>query len=394
MTTTTTQTPYAGVGDDGTQTPTATHLLVTGPSSSEGLMRVLAPGALLWHGPRVLVSTKPHLAAETIARGLSDRGATLILGMTGEIDPDTPWLQGVDAQRVRADPTALITDDDSALAMAHRLIRTVPTGPHAALWASQAAAPLAALLLAGRIGGGGIAWSTRAVGRPEDADGGPGWPAAIDLTSGVSRHAAALEDLMGMDRLIQDEVTMIMRAALSAFVRDSVVGDASATPVTTSMLEDPGEPTLHVIAPADGSAAGAVVAVVETIIQHWRGAGHDFPRLLLTLDDVATAAPLPHLASYLADSDLGVSIVASVQSTHQLALAWGEATAEVIRDNFPAVAILGTPPERELLEAAAARSGETDAISLLPRSAEEARLLIRGQAGPLVRIPGIWDWKD
>lgn len=49
------QTPYAGTFK-GTVVPTAPHLLVSGPTGRGKSLRVLVPGALMWRGPRVLVT--------------------------------------------------------------------------------------------------------------------------------------------------------------------------------------------------------------------------------------------------------------------------------------------------------------------------------------------------
>lgn len=425
------QTPYAGLDAEGRQVETGPHVLVSGPTGGGKTLRVLVPGALLWRGPRVLVSSKTDFMKQTVTRGLSARGATMVMDLADAVDWDAPWLRAARVQRVLSDPTTLIDGDDAAVDMATLLMQTGSLGASDsgsggggggddAFWRTLATQPLAALLVAARASGGGIAWATRAVGRPTTDPGHesePSWPAAIDLIGDSSRHAAALEDLTGTEQRQRDSVTATMRAGLAPFIRDSVTG-GGGRPFDPAMLEGSGEPTLHIIAPATGVAAGAAVAVVETIIRHWRkGVERGLPRVLLAVDELCNTCPLPGLPHHVTEArGLGVAIIAAVQSSHQLELRWGETGARVLRETFPAALVLEGAPEKELLEAAAWWVGERDvqresiddagrrtittehvpalaAQDLRPHSLEEGRLLLHGQAGHMVRVPGIWDFK-
>lgn len=423
------QTPYAGLDADGRQVETGPHVLVSGMTGSGKTLRVLVPGALLWRGPRVLISSKTDFMKQTITRGLPGRGRTLVLDLADEVPWDADWMpEGV--VRTVSDPTTLITGDDDAMAMASLLMRTGNIGASdtgqsgggsESFWQTQTVGPLAALLMAGKASGGGIGWVVEAAGRAtadEEHPDAPSWTTAYGLISETSRHAVSLLQVASQDAKLRDNITATMRSGLAPFLLDSVTGDSNAIPFDPTMLEGAGEPTLHIIAPADGVAAGAAVAVVETIIRHWRkGVEHGLPRVLLSIDEACNTCPIPKLPTYVTEArGLGVACVIAVQSTHQMKLRWGEAGAEILREVFPAVLVLRGAPERELLEGAAWWTGERDvqresindkgertitterapgldAVDLLPRTVEEGRLLLGGQPGRMVRLPGIWDWK-
>lgn len=422
------QTPYAGC-HNGVPVETAPHVLVTGPTGRGKTTRVLAPGALLWHGPRVLVSSKTDFMKITIDKGLAQRGAIYVMDLAGEVDDDIDWMpEG--AIRVASDPTALIQNDDDALAMAALLMKVGALGASDggggggsgdAFWQTLAAQPMAALLLAGQASGEGIDWSVRAAGRaagetPEDST--PSWVAAMALIGETSRHAADLESVIGMDPKLKDSLTATMKSGLTPWLLSTVTGVPGTVPFTPKMLEGPGEPTLYITAPADGVAAGAAVAVVEMIIRHWRrGVERGLPRILLSIDEACNTCPLPKLPTYITEArGLGVACVIAVQSTNQMVLRWGQDGAKVLREVFPAALVLHGAPEREMLENAAWWDGEHDvwresidsnqakslsaeraprttATSLLPQNLEQGRLLLYGQKGEMVELPGIWDFK-
>lgn len=117
------QTLYAGcLRVEGTNklvpAKTGPHVAVIGPSGVGKTTRVLGPAALKWRGPRVLVSSKTDFMRMTIDRGLDKRGPVYVLDLAGEVDDELDWLQGVNYTPVVSDPTALISNDDDAMAMA------------------------------------------------------------------------------------------------------------------------------------------------------------------------------------------------------------------------------------------------------------------------------------
>lgn len=425
------QTPYGGC-IDGVPIETAPHLLVSGPTGRGKSLRALVPGAILWHGPRVIISSKTDFCREVVKRDVHKRGPLFIMDLSGELDADLPWLEGVDYTRVTSDPTALVESDDDALEMASMLMQVGSIGAgganggggsNDAFWQTISAQPLAALLLAGKASGGGIEWTQRAAGRTKGKtpdDPAPSWVRAYELIKKTSRHAEDLFAKASMEAKLRDSITATMKSGLSPWLLTTVFGGGNGgRPFAPSMLEGPNEPTLAIVSPGTGVAAGAAAAVVETIIRHWRrGVERGLDRVLLSIDEFANTCPLPRISTYLSEArGLGVACVLATQSLgSQLDEAYGEARANTIREVAPAVLILqGEPGSRELVENAAWWDGEEDAWtesidarsektlsaqrvqrtspqSLLPRSLEEARLLMYGQKGVMVDLPGIWDF--
>lgn len=426
------QTPYGGMIANSAA-ETGPHLLVCGPTGTMKTTGVLAPASLMWRGPRVLVSSKTDFLGWLVRKGIGHRGPLLVLDLADELHEDIDWMQRRDITRVTSDPTALIQGSDDALAMASLLMRVGSLGAsdkaaggggNDAFWQTLAAQPLAALLEAGKASGRGITWSQQAVDAPmppEDSEPGaqPSWQEAYTLISETSIHAESLLKLTEQEEKMRDSVVATMKAGLAPWLLTAVRGKPGAKAFDPSMLEGPGEPTLAIIAPSDGVAAGAAVGVIETIIRHWRrGIERGLDRVLLAVDELVNTAPLPKLATYITEArGLGVAVIAAVQSTNQMKLRWGSDGAEVLREVFPAVLVLPGAPERQLLEDAAWQDGEEDvqresldhnnrksvstervarttATSLLPRTKGTGRLLIGGRKGHLVDLPGIWQFPD
>ncbi|WP_432789365.1 TraM recognition domain-containing protein [Brevibacterium sp. K11IcPPYGO002] len=353
------------------------------------------------------------------------------MDLAGELDPSFKWLQGVDYQMVTSDPTSLIANDDDALAMASLLMKVGSLGASDggdsgsgddAFWQTQAAQPLAALLLAGKASGKGIAWTVRAASKTvkdDENDDSPSWAIAYELVEKSSFHAESLNAVVDMEAKLRDSVIATMKAGLAPWLLTNVRGQRGSVPFAPSMLEGPNEPTLAIIAPADGVAAGAAVGAIETVIRHWRrGVERGLMRLLLSVDEAVNTAPLPKLPTYITEArGLGVACVIAVQSTNQMELRWGSVGAKVLREVFPAFLILDGAPEFEALELAEKWSGEHDVwretinadqtrtmtaekaprrtvSEMLPESLEEGRLLLYGKEGRLVQLPGIWNLPD
>lgn len=424
------QTPYAGC-HNGVPVETAPHVLISGPTGRGKTTRVLAPGALMWRGPRVIVSSKTDYLKWLVDYGIHKRGPLYVLDLAGELDDSFDWLQDVDYQRVTSDPTALIDNDDDALAMASLLMKVGSLGASdnggggggdgAAFWQTLTTQSMAAVLLAGKESEGGIDWSLRAAAATEGNsanDDSPNWVSAYDLIREKSTHAADLMGKIGTEAKMRDSIKATMQTGLAPWLLSNVSGrQGNSIPFMPKMLEDSDEPTLAIIAPADGVAAGAAVAVVETIVRYWRrGIERGLDRVLLSIDEAVNTCPIPKLPTYVTEArGLGVACVIAVQSTKQMTLRWGKEGAEVLREVFPSALILEGAPEREMLENAAWWDGEEDrwtesidshnnrnlsaeraqrtaATRLLPKNVEEGRLLLYGQKGKMVELPGIWNF--
>lgn len=427
------QTPYGGC-IDGVPVKTAPHLIVTGPTGRGKTTRILVPGALMWVGPRVTVSSKADYFKWLVECGIHRRGPLYVLDLAGEIRDDASWLEGIEYTRVTSDPSMLITGDDDAMEMAYTLMASASIvagngggGGDDAFWQNLSGQVLAALLLAGKASGQGITWTTRAIGRIQGKDAEdtatPSWVAAMKILRDSSIHTEELETTMAMEDKLRDSVIATMKAAVKAWNMTTVSGrndSRDTVPFTPEMLvpRSPEEEPTLVILVGPGPAAPAAVAAVETIIKYWRrGIEDGLPRVLLSIDEFANTCPIPNISTYLSEArGLGVACVLAVQSTEgQLEEKYGQARAKSIREVSPAVLILeGDPSSQILTEKAAWWDGEhdvwretiaannersrtaeraqvTSAQSLLPQNDEEGRLLLFGRKGHMVELPGIWE---
>lgn len=427
------QTPYAGcVRVPGTNklTPvkTAPHVMGIGPTGKGKTARWLGIGSIQWRGPRVLVSSKTDFMKLTIEHGLDKRGPIYVLDLAGEIDDSSDWLQDVKYTRVVSDPTALINNDDEAMAMSSLIMQMGSIGAgggsgggNDSFWQTLSAQPLAALLLAGKASGEGIDWTVRATGRtmgdsPDDPT--PSWIAGIGLLQGdhASYHSEELGNAAGMEDKLRDSMIATAKAGLAPWLLSTVRGGDGSVPFHPKMLEGPGEPTLYITSPADGAAAGAAVAVIEMIIRHWRkGIERGLRRILLAIDEFANVAAIPNIDRYLSEArGLGVACMLALQSSTQLYHRFGESQGKAILDVCPAILLLNGSDEFGLLETASKWSGEHDVwrksidhqqhesltaerapvrsvSDLLPRSEKVGRLLLDKQEGYEVELPGIWE---
>lgn len=406
-------------------------LLVGGTGQGKG-RRDLMANILMWgKHPVLCMSTSGDLVEGTI-RKRAARGPAYLLDLCGEVLDSE--LQGIDVQRVVSDPCALVHTDDEAKKMADMLL-TVSDSANAGSsssdegpWKKMASRPLAALLLAGGelpnaetgevINGGGINWVLAALDNLEDTSGDlitPSWNNAVARAHGLlnSRHAAALRSVKNMDARQRDSVAISIRTALDPWALASVAGDEDSVPFRPAMLEDPAA-TLYLVAPMDGSAAGAAASVIEQSIQHWRqGVSRKMPTLGLFLDEVANCARLPKLPVHIAVlRKYRIRMVAAVQTVIQLERVWGEVGMKEMLRTFPSILIMPNTPDREVFELASWYAGEVERgtsstdeygnttrskdriplitdSELIPRHRGTGRLLIGGSQGVEVELPDI-----
>jgi type IV secretion system protein VirD4 len=213
----------------------------------------------------------------------------------------------------------------------------------------------------------------------------------------------------------RDSVAITMRKAVTPWLRTSL--SVSLTELFDPCFLDDPLATLFVLAPADGTVAGAAVTLLDTLVRRWRdktAARAPLERLLMVVDELPNTAPIPSLRRIVGEGrGLGINLVAAVQASSQLDTVYGRAYADELRDIFPAAVIMYGAREVDLLTAAEQWSGLTTrhrqsidqadgrrSLSaelaaglqwqeLLPPDVEHARLLIRGTVGSQVEIP---DW--
>ncbi|WP_244438732.1 type IV secretory system conjugative DNA transfer family protein, partial [Mycolicibacterium septicum] len=363
--------PYCGlVVNDNEQyekVQGAPHLAISAPTRTGKTRRLLAPAAVLHPGPLVAVSSKEDLAELVLMR----RGVT---GPTGVIDlrPEKTlvWPQGV--RSMVSDPTASIGSADEALTVAETMLATSGVGFGGAssgqavaaggLWESTASRPLACLLYAASPQGNsqGMPWVLEAVENlGVDDEDGPGGQMSLDATPSWMTAAALcphpmlsdpMQRVLTMNSRMRDSVAITVSKAVTPWVRLglsatehldrlSAVDELSIESFDVSMLDEP-DASLFVIAPNTGTVAGAAVALIDSIIRHFRKrtAQHQLEhRLLLELDEVCNSCPLPALLNYVGESaGLGVNIMATVQASSHFDVVYGPKYADALRASSPA----------------------------------------------------------
>jgi hypothetical protein len=253
----------------------------------------------------------------------------------------------------------------------------------------------------------------------------PSWVTAAALCP-HPQLADPMQRVLTLDGRMGDSVAITVSKAVTPWVRLglsttahldglSAIDQLSIEAFDVSMLDEP-DASLFVIAPNTGTVAGAAVALIDSIIRHFRKRTAQQQlehRLLLELDEVCNSCPLPALLNYVGESaGLGVNIMATVQASSHFDVVYGPKYADALRDVFPGTVVMYGAHERHLLEQASHWEGlgtrRTEAYEpsggsrsqssqlgsiidwqeLLPQSLEEARLLLRGSAGRRVRSHG------
>ncbi|MBY0286808.1 MAG: type IV secretory system conjugative DNA transfer family protein [Mycobacteriaceae bacterium] len=435
-------TPYCGflrrrVGRKATEQlyvpSTAAHVLVSAPTETGKTRRVLAPAAVMWGGPAVVVSSKDDLLQYVMERRFGPKAMIDLRPIGTPVYPD-----GVDP--LFYDPTVTIESPLEALTIAETIMQmaTVGLGSGAdevsdgGIWESQAAGPLAAFLYAAspQGNGEGMDWVLRAVDNidPENFTE-PGWAQAAALCRRYEVLALGMMRILQMDPRQRDSVAITMRKAITPWLRLSLsalttvaMSTSAATPTLFNrafdpvFLDDP-QATLFVLAPADGTVAGAAVTLLDSLVRRWRektARREQMHRLLMVIDELPNTAPIPSLRRIVGEGrGLGINMVAAVQASCQLDTVYGRDYADELRAIFPASLIMYGAREIELLEAGedwslftnrrpesysqadGHRSLSSDMgpglrwQELLPPNRETARLLVRGDVGKCVEIP---DW--
>ncbi len=403
---------------------TAAHVLVSAPTETGKSRRILAPAATMWDGPAVVVSSKDDLCQMIMERRWGPKALIDLRPIARPVYPDG-------LIPMNFDPTSAITNPGEALTIAETIMQmaTVGLGSGAdqvsdgGVWESQAAGPLAAFLYAASPrpngNGGGMDWVLQAVDNldPEDAVN-PGWVTAAALCRNFPVLAVGMARILDFDPRQRDSVAITMRKAITPWLRMSLLDSPAVSAFDPAFLDDP-MATLFVLAPADGTVAGAAVTLLDGLVRRWRektSRREQMHRLLMVVDELPNTAPIPSLRRIVGEGrGLGINLMAAVQASCQLDTVYGKVYADELRAIFPAALIMYGAREVELLEAAEHWSGLTTRRpesygqadghkglnsdlgagmrwqELLPPSREHARLLIRGGVGTCVAIP---DWSE
>jgi TraM recognition site of TraD and TraG len=331
------------------------------------------------------------------------------------------------------DPTANIFTPYEALTVAETIMQMAAVGlgsgadqvSDGGVWESQAAGPLAALLYSASPMGNneGMGWVLRAVDNIDtigsDATKRPGWLQAAAICHRYDVLAVGMTRILDMDARQRDSVAITMRKAITPWLRTSLLAaDAPGPtpPFDPTFLDDP-EATLFVLAPADGTVAGAAVTLLDSLVRRWRektSRREQMHRLLMVIDELPNTAPIPSLRRIIGEGrGLGINVVAAVQASCQLDTVYGSVYARELRHIFPVTVIMYGAHEHDLLEAPEDWSGLTlrrnesygqadghKGLSselgaglrwqeLLPPDRDHARVIVRGGLGHCLEIP---DW--
>jgi type IV secretory system conjugative DNA transfer VirD4/TraG family protein len=418
-------TPYCGFDRDEqgqrTVAASAAHVLVSAPTEMGKTRRVLAPAAVLWGGPAVVVSSKDDLFQLVMQRRY---GPTALIDLRPDYDAAYP-----DIEMMSFDPTKLITTPDQAVTAANTMMQMSAVGlgssvdqvSDAGIWESNSEGPLAAMLYAAspRGNGQGIEWVLLAVDNLRVERGQlsttPGWQRAADIVRDKPLFYNALMRTLDMDPRQRDSIALTMRKAVTPWMRLALRGiDYPA--FDDSFLSDPSA-TLYVLSPPEGSIAGAAVTLLEHLVKIWRAKTarkEMMHRLLIVIDEAANVAPMPALRRHVGEGrGLGVNFLVAVQASSQFDTVYGSNYANELRDTFPAAMIMFGAAEMHMLRRAEEWSLQTTRRQetfdqatgaktlsshlgstlewrrLLPENRERARLLLRGTPGLCTEIP---DW--
>lgn len=405
----------------------AAHVLVSAPTETGKSRAVLAPAAVMWPGPAIIVSSKDDLFQLVMQRRY---GPNALIDLRPDYDAAYPEIK-----LMSFDPTATIKTPDQAVTAANTMMAMSGVGlgggaggqsVDSGIWESNTEGPLAAMLFAAAENRLGMDWVLLAVDNMEwiedkdratGAELEPGWQLASELVQHMPLFRNALRRTLDMDPKQRDSIALTMRKAVMPWMRLSLRGD-SFQPFTDDFLDDPNA-TLYVLSAQEGAVAGAAVTLLENVIKLWRAktARKEMEhRLLIVIDEAANVAPMPGLRRHIGEGrGLGVNLMLAVQGSCQFDTVYGPAYANELRAIFPAALIMFGAPEMEMLRSAEEWSLETtrrqetfdqasgnktlsshlgstlDYRRLLPPNKKTGRLLLRGTPGVQTEL---LDWSE
>lgn len=404
------------------------HVLVSAPTETGKTTGVLAPAAVLWGGPAVCVSSKDDLMWLVSQRRWGPKQVI-------DLRPDYSPVYPSEIEVRSFDPTALISTPDQAVTTATTMMQMSAVGfgsgidqvSDGGIWEANTEAPLAAMLYAASPkphgNGQGIEWVLLAVDNVRDNDASPnapGWHSAARQVSSLPLFRNALQRTLDMEAKQRDSIALGMRKAVTPWMRLALRGSTALT-FDETFLDQP-DATLFILAPTEGSIAGAAATLLEHLVRSWKGKTarkEMLHRLLIMIDEAANVAPMPYLRRHVSEGrGLGVNLLLSVQASCQFDTIYGTNYARELRATFPAALIMYGAAEMDMLQNAEQWSRQTtrrqetfdqatgakslssqlgsslDYRRLLPQNRGEARLLKRGTPGVTTELPTWATFRD
>lgn len=448
------QLPYIGFarGKNGEVTGLARglyHTLILAGSGAGKTRRLIVPSLVTWDGPALAVSAKSDVAEMSAElRRTRRHGPIYVMDLTGQAD----WAAlPEDAIPLVSDPCSMLvpdadgSTDDAAMDMATLLTQLGSLGMgggkggggDSAFWMTLALGVLACLLQAGHgyldpdtdewVDGGGIDWVLRAALNPgmqktndddddeeeEDLDlDTPSWDVArVRAVIAGSAHAAEITAAKNLDPKQRDSIGINLRVALSSWKKRTVRGRPGQKVFAPELLEDPSA-TMYLVSPSSGTAAGAAVSVIESVVTHWtlHAMTKKLPKISLILDEMPQIAPWLRAREAVGlMRSYGCYITIACQHSSQLTARFGKEEAEALIAVMPNILVGIGAIEKDIVEQAAwtvppgerqvestSHRGEASnsadraesfsAAELLPKTADEALLIVRGRDKGFVRL--------
>ena len=328
------------------------HVLVIGPPRSGKTSRLLAFAVLSHTGPAVVTSTKPDVLALTAA-------ARARLGRIWLWDPSGTTAVPQGAEELKWSPLIGCEVWDQAVQRAHSIATAgrPDQSAHDAHWVERAQALLAPLLHAAALVGGDLAAVLSWLHRRELLA-----PISLLNDKGSRRAASLLEGIAHTDSRELSGIFSTADSLLATYRTDAALGAArfpNFDPVAFATSTD----TIYICAPSTSQALHAplVVCLLDQIRTAVYRVGHS-PPMFFALDEVAHIAPLPDLASTIAEGgSQGLVVMACLQDLSQARSRWGP-SADGFLTIFTHKLVLPGVADLATLKAVSALAGEMDVM--------------------------------
>jgi type IV secretory pathway TraG/TraD family ATPase VirD4 len=324
------------------------HVLVLGPPRSGKTTRLVAPALLSHPGPAVVTSTKPDIFVMTTQQRSR-------LGPLWCWSPAGPVPDG--AHQLRWSPLSGCADWDVAVARAHTLASAARPGAggHDWHWVERAQALLAPLLHAAALEGTDVGALMSWLHRRDLVV-----PLSVLTGAGASLAADVLAGVAQTDPRELSGIFSTADGVLAAYRSQAALQAARQPNFDAEELVERGG-TVYICAPS--SAQALFAPLVVALLDHVRTATYraqPYPPVLFALDELANIAPLPDLATTLAEGgSQGLVVMGCLQDLSQARQRWGPA-ADGFLTLFANKLLLPAIADTATLKAVSTLAGEVE----------------------------------